>query len=373
MATLEISNKELVYQLSDVCIVHIKDQTPQGVSNILWAVGTLGEELVNPDLVPLLLSTSIKQMKQYKTIEIVVMLRAMVILGISDCEIVHELVNACIFRANELSARFASACLLSSASLGIRITGEEVIQVLVDVCLKHLQAFTDHSIANCLWALALLDFHSYERLTSSLQLAVSTRYPFIRNYEDVNRCLQAHYSGITLSDAATKHFHEILRGKPQPNLTTQSQLGVAIVLKRLGYVPQVEVPPFDGLVTVDIVINLARKRLAASDKDAVLVTDQKIAIEFDGPKHFMKKLNGSTDRAGPKDARTRLRNTLIQRSGEFEALLIIPYYEWDEVWQYRHQLQLRNIQQNKQQASGNDNAAMVYIREKINALLERTD
>ena len=85
----------------------------------------------------------------------------------------------------------------------------------------------------------------------------------------------------------------------------------------------------------------------------------------------MKKIKGSTDRAGPKDARTRLRNTLIQKSGEFEALMIIPYYEWDEVWQYRHQLQLRNIQQHKQQTRGNDNAAMVYIRGKINALLGR--
>jgi hypothetical protein len=253
--------------------------------------------------------------------------------------------------------------------LGDRITGEEVISVLVDVCLKHLQSFTGQCIANCLWALALVDFHRYEQLTSSLQLAVSTRYKLMLSTDEANQCLQAHYSGITLSDAATKHFHEILRGKPQPNSTTQSQLGVAVVLKRLGYVPQVEVPLFDGLVTVDIVINLARKRLAASDKDAVLVADKKIAIEVDGPKHFMKKMKGSTDRAGPKDARTRLRNTLIQRSGEFEALLIIPYYEWDEVWQYRHQLQLRKIQQHKQQTRGNDNAAMVYIRGKINALL----
>jgi hypothetical protein len=283
---------------------------------------------------------------------------------------VKEVVSACIFRANEISPQSASSCLWSSASLGDRITGEEVIPVLVDVCLKHLQAFNDQSIANCLWALALLDFHNYERLTSSLQLAVSTRYKLMLSTDEANQCLQAHYSGITLSDAATKHFHEILRGKPQTNSTTQSQLGVAIVLKRLGYVPQVEVPLFDGLVTVDIVINLSRKRLAASDKDAVLVADRKIAIEFDGPKHFMKKMKGSSDLAGPIDARTRLRNTLIQRSGEFEALMIIPYYEWDEVWQYRHQQQqLRNIQQHKQQTRGNDKAAMVYIRGKINSLL----
>jgi len=40
---------------------------------------------------------------------------------------------------------------------------------------------------------------------------------------------------------------------------------------------------------------------------------------------------GSRDRVGPIDAKTRLRNVLLKRSGEFEALITIPYYEWNEV------------------------------------------
>jgi len=39
---------------------------------------------------------------------------------------------------------------------------------------------------------------------------------------------------------------------------------------------------------------------------------------------------GSKDRVGPIDARTRIRNALLKRCGEFEVLITIPYYEWNE-------------------------------------------
>jgi hypothetical protein len=40
---------------------------------------------------------------------------------------------------------------------------------------------------------------------------------------------------------------------------------------------------------------------------------------------------GSRDLVGPIDARTRIRNALLKRSGEFEILITIPCNEWDEV------------------------------------------
>ena len=57
----------------------------------------------------------------------------------------------------------------------------------------------------------------------------------------------------------------------------------------------------------------------------------KLAIEFDGPWHYMRKASGSTDRVGPTDARTHMRNELIRRTYIFDALLVIPFYEWDDV------------------------------------------
>ena len=57
----------------------------------------------------------------------------------------------------------------------------------------------------------------------------------------------------------------------------------------------------------------------------------KVSIEFDGPKHYLRPVMGSRDRVGPIDAKTRLRNALLKRCGEFDVLITIPYYEWDEV------------------------------------------
>jgi len=56
----------------------------------------------------------------------------------------------------------------------------------------------------------------------------------------------------------------------------------------------------------------------------------KVSIEFDGPMHYLRPAVVSRDLVGPIDARTRIRNALLKRSGEFEMLITIPYYEWDE-------------------------------------------
>jgi len=57
----------------------------------------------------------------------------------------------------------------------------------------------------------------------------------------------------------------------------------------------------------------------------------KVSIEFDGPMHYLRPSMGSRDRAGPIDARTRIRNALLKKCNEFEVLITIPYYEWNEV------------------------------------------
>ena len=56
----------------------------------------------------------------------------------------------------------------------------------------------------------------------------------------------------------------------------------------------------------------------------------KVSIEFDGPMHYLRPAMGSRDRVGPIDARTRIRNSLLKKCGEFEVLITIPYYEWNE-------------------------------------------
>jgi hypothetical protein len=151
--------------------------------------------------------------------------------------------------------------------------------------------------------------------------AVSDRFKSIIQVEDAQQCLQAHYFGLTLTEDAVKHFHAILLTHPEPTSTSNQQLAVSSALTRLGYSPRLEVPIFDGVVTTDIVIEMNK---CGGGKE-------RVSIEFDGPSHYLKPAFGSRDRIGPMDGKTHLRNTLLKKSGLFEKLITIPFYEWNEV------------------------------------------
>ena len=47
--------------------------------------------------------------------------------------------------------------------------------------------------------------------------------------------------------------------------------------------------------------------------------------------HYLRPVMGSRDRVGRIDARTCLRNALLKKCNEFDVLITIPYYEWDDV------------------------------------------
>ena len=104
--------------------------------------------------------------------------------------------------------------------------------------------------------------------------------------------------------------------------SSNQQLAVSSALTRLGYSPRLEVPIFDGVVTTDIVIEMNTSD--GGDRE-------RVSIEFDGPSHYLKPGFGSRDRIGPMDGQTHLRNTLLKKSGLFERLITIPFYEWNEV------------------------------------------
>jgi hypothetical protein len=113
--------------------------------------------------------------------------------------------------------------------------------------------------------------------------------------------------------------------------TSSSQRSVATALSRLGFDPQLEVQIFNGILTVDIVIELSAPAQSDSTSQQPERTSR-VAIEFDGPTHFLRPAMGSRDdRVGPLNGKSRFRNTLIERSKVFSALVSIPFFEWDGI------------------------------------------
>jgi hypothetical protein len=177
------------------------------------------------------------------------------------------------------------------------------------------------NVSNALWSAAVLSITD-TFITHSLISTVSDRFKSIIQFEHAQQCLQAHYFGLSLTEDAVKHFHAILLTHPELTSTSNQQLAVSSALTRLGYSPRLEVPFFDGVVTTDIVIEMNISGGGGTER---------ISIEFDGPSHFLKPAFGSRDRIGPMDGHTHLRNALLKKSGLFEKLITIPFYEWDEV------------------------------------------
>ena len=371
-ATLNISNKEIIRKLLDVCKERVGEMNPHSLSNCIISAASLGEELIEEEVLEALLKACMVIGRQFNTNELVNTLRALSTLRVSDVIVVRELSRACIVRVDELNSRQSAMCFLAVAAFGIEIIEPDVILVIINACIKHSQEFNDQKIATCFWSLASLyepfaENKQYQELSSVLVLAVETHYLSMTRLDQANQCLQAHFCGLTLSDSAIKHFNVIFQKSPQTTSITASQEAIAAVLTHLGYLVQQEVPIFGGIVTVDIVIkrsSVTKGALASS-----MPRTKDIAIEFDGPWHYMRKEKGNLNRVGPIDVRTRLRNILVKKSGIFEKLVVIPFYEWDEKakWQAKKKDSSDDGREEKQGGLVIEaqTLGMAYLTEKI--------
>jgi hypothetical protein len=239
-------------------------------------------------------------------------------MALEDARVINALARACVDRVREMNPQNASNALWSIATL--KVSDDHVITALSQACVDRVRVFNAQDASNALWSVAVLSITDTV-IILPLTSAISDRFKSIIRVDDAQQCLQAHYFGLTLTDVAVKHFHAILLTHPEPTSTSNSQLAVSSALTRLGYSPRLEVPIFDGVVTTDIVIEM----------NNIGGGRERISIEFDGPWHYLKPAFGSRDRIGPLDGQTHLRNALLKKSGLFERLITIPFYEWNEV------------------------------------------
>jgi hypothetical protein len=243
-------------------------------------------------------------------------------LGVSDRQVIESLTSACTDRVKDMTPQGAANSFWAIATLGVS-SSDAVIVSLSTACADRVHLFNARDAANCLWAACVLNVKN-PLITGPLAAAVSKLFSSLKRVDECQQCLQASCNGVSLSIEALNHFRSVAQAQSSPISTSASQRSVAAALSRLGFTPQLEVQIFNGILTVDIVIELTSSAHAESNS--------RIAIEFDGPTHYLRPDIGSKDqRVGPMNGKSRFRNALIERSGEFVSLISVPYFEWDTV------------------------------------------
>jgi hypothetical protein len=137
---------------------------------------------------------------------------------------------------------------------------------------------------------------------------------------------------------------DVFRTGISPGLCTisHSHREVAASFSRLGFSVELEASVLDGLHAVDVLVHLSSGSL--------------VAVEFDGPTHFLRRIHPDV---AEDTARTRLapngatlfRNCLLHEAGY--DVIVVPFYEWD--------------------ALVNDAARDAYILTRLDAVRARSD
>jgi len=320
-AKLGISDQRVIDSLTTACIDRIKDMTAQGAANSFWAIATLNVS-TSDSVINSLAHACVDRAHLFNAQDAASTLWAAAKLGISDRQVIESLTSACTDRIKDMTAQGAANSFWAIATLNVS-TSDSVINSLAHACVDRAHLFNAQDAANSLWAACVLNVKN-QLITSPLAAAVSKLFSSLKRVDECQQCLQATCFGVSLSVEALNHFKSVTQTHTFPISTSASQRSVAAALNRLGLSPQLEVQIFNGVLTVDIVVEL----FSAGDSER----KSRIAIEFDGPTHFLRPAIGSTDqRVGPMNGKSRFRNALIERSGEFVSLISVPYFEWDTV------------------------------------------
>jgi hypothetical protein len=200
-------------------------------------VACLGDKCDNDDITMALLESCIDRLIQFNTLDVSILFRAIAMLGITDCKIIQEVSCKVLTQVKDLNHRLCSTYLWASATLGEDVVGTRFTSAIIDSCLNNMKDINEQDVAKCLWSVAVLDHSRYADLSSMLSQIVLSRFALITNIDEAHMCLQAHCSGITLSNESILHFRAITQKRQQPLLITHCQEEVAETLKRLGYSP----------------------------------------------------------------------------------------------------------------------------------------
>jgi len=169
---------------------------------------------------------------------------------------------------------------------------------------------------NALWGACVLGYEFSVDVIAPLASAVSALVGEFKA-EHAQACLQCHVlNAIFPIDVLNKLWEIFHSTEPSPSITSRLHSNILDQLQILGFQVDEEVPHLEGLVVVDIVVTLPDGR--------------RVAIEVDGPTHYLRPSLFKEKGPPVETSATIMRNKILRsRAAGFSHVFVIPFFTWE--------------------------------------------
>ncbi|KAG1660821.1 hypothetical protein FOA52_010246 [Chlamydomonas sp. UWO 241] len=275
----------------------LRDFNPQNLANTLWALGTLGH--TDGAFMAALLKEAMPRLRDFNPQNLANTLCALATLGHTDGSFMAALLKEAMPRLRGFTSQDLANTLWALATLGH--TDGAFTAALLKESMPRLPDFTPQNLANAAWALAALD-HADDAFMAALLQQAAIMVP---SFDD---------EGLTqlfLCDLWLKDRHSDVAAPAQlaaackmawmeegdNPLPSQVQLEVLAVVRQLPGCSDAtsEQATDDGLFSINIAVQLP--------------DGSRLAVEVDGPSHFLRNPPGRLNGAA------LLRNRLLEARG----------------------------------------------------------
>eukprot|EP00978_Attheya_sp_CCMP212_P000883 scaffold1892_cov47-Attheya_sp.AAC.2 len=316
-ATLEIESPILFSQVEKHAKWFVQESNSQGIANTVWAFATLG--VASPILFSQVETHAKLFVQEGTPQDIANTVWACTKLGIESPILFSHVEKQAEWLVQEGNPRDVSITVLAFATVGIDSPN---LFTCIDVHReKLLQNGNDQDWCNTCYAIAVMDvgkIHSkllvdmWSRVLKGNVSSLNTEY--LMQLAQVEAFTKA--DGIELEEPSSKLRQRMWSIKIKDhNTASRSQKLISGMLTELGFIHENEVPPLEKWSMGDMLaIDMACPK-------------QKIAIEFDGPSHYLKEV-GTGDVTRVENGATKAKRRFLERVGW--KVINLNYQDWIE-------------------------------------------
>ena len=298
---------------------------PQGLSNLVWAYATLGHSA--PQLLDAVAQAAMGSMGSFNPQDLSNLVWAYATLGHSAPQLLDAVAQAAMGSMGSFKPQGLSNLVWAYATLGHR--APQLLDAVAQAAMGSMGSFKPQDLSQSLWSLSVmgsLDSATLATFAAPLEdclpeLTSDARcqlfqchLAFLQPMAEQESAPQGHPPGPPShhNSCLPAPVLEAARASWQASATdttaSRLQRQVHAALCTMGFDCELEALTEDGLFSVDIMVH---------------VGGRKVGVEVDGPTHFTT--NTPYLALGP----TQLRRRLLVGRGRCDAVVSVPFFEWD--------------------------------------------